>query len=866
MREVTARSGLPHPSGEAPDLGPRAAASAAANWSFGSLADGTRRASDILRAAFACAAATMLLVSPAAAGPGKTADRGEPQAATCANGAGGCGQASLAEAATSPVPGQVNEDHCASFRPPSALEAPAGGGTDEFVGPFPSWSDLKRDYGAKGDGISDDTDALQRALNDLRTSARKSPILFVPAGVYLVKRTVTLAAAKNISLIGEDPRTTVLKWAGASFTYPATSAMLHVDGVSYSRLDRLTFDGNGAGVVLVDQSVRNYTEGRQFDTGNEYADDIFQNGLIGIQGGQYDLGAAETTILRSKFLHNGWGVLLKNFNTLDWWVWYSYFEDNGSSISNIPGAGNFHAFNNIFKRSKFADLALLNTGTFNFRDNFSIGSKKFLYEQFYYTNAAVTRLQHNTVITPKGNDCNGCAVDKGNMGPIVLTDNVFVSPPDTPAAVLVRSLNPPDCLSVGNVFTSAEAVQCGLANSGRMISVDDTKVESSTVNPSPPPFPDPPQNRGRKVFEVPARATASIIQQEVDQAAALCGSRPIVHLPYGTYNVNRTIVLPPKCDVQLVGDGGQTRLTWAGADGGILLLLAGPSRAILRDFHISAGRGVGIDINNADQPGSRVYMQQTSALRALDAAIFVDGLDYTNVELHDFQIAYTAVAPASTGIGLKVVGGPLAREGRPQSGRTSLLAGSGATNHLSYSVSGGGNLIVRDSWYESNSSSNFAQVSDNSSVTIEGTRISNSGGTGGLAAPTVSDAVELDKHSCNATLLASAPDSAFRINSGSTDNAWAVGNNFGTASAYFSNAASNTHSAFSLNRRYSRAEGSLPLPDEAGTPETAFVRRMLSQSRSTHPSEINDLPAGVTDVRLFRIWVELGRVGIHIHG
>jgi GNAT superfamily N-acetyltransferase len=41
----------------------------------------------------------------------------------------------------------------------------AGATEEEFVGPFPSWKDLKRDYGAKGDGKADDT-AVQKALDD----------------------------------------------------------------------------------------------------------------------------------------------------------------------------------------------------------------------------------------------------------------------------------------------------------------------------------------------------------------------------------------------------------------------------------------------------------------------------------------------------------------------------------------------------------------------------------------------------------------------------------------------------------------------------------------------------------------------------
>lgn len=43
-------------------------------------------------------------------------------------------------------------------------------GADTFVGPFSSWLNLKDDYGAVGDGVADDTDALQAALSDLQRS------------------------------------------------------------------------------------------------------------------------------------------------------------------------------------------------------------------------------------------------------------------------------------------------------------------------------------------------------------------------------------------------------------------------------------------------------------------------------------------------------------------------------------------------------------------------------------------------------------------------------------------------------------------------------------------------------------------------
>lgn len=39
---------------------------------------------------------------------------------------------------------------------------------EEFAGPFPSWKNVKADYGAKGDGVTDDTAAIEAAMRDLR--------------------------------------------------------------------------------------------------------------------------------------------------------------------------------------------------------------------------------------------------------------------------------------------------------------------------------------------------------------------------------------------------------------------------------------------------------------------------------------------------------------------------------------------------------------------------------------------------------------------------------------------------------------------------------------------------------------------------
>lgn len=60
--------------------------------------------------------------------------------------------------------------------------------------PFPGCVDVALEYGAKGDGATDSSDALQKAFDDHTGSGR---ILYLRPGVYLVSRTISVKKGEN---------------------------------------------------------------------------------------------------------------------------------------------------------------------------------------------------------------------------------------------------------------------------------------------------------------------------------------------------------------------------------------------------------------------------------------------------------------------------------------------------------------------------------------------------------------------------------------------------------------------------------------------------------------------------------------------
>ncbi len=713
---------------------------------------------------------------------------------------------------------------------------------EEFTGPFASWANAKTGYGATGNGSSDDTAALQRALNELGT---KSDVLYLPAGTYRITGTLYLSDKLNVSILGQDPSNTVIRWDG-----PSGGAMMIANGVSLSRWGRITWDGAGrAGIGVAHQWDKN---GGYAPTNLSHEDEVFKDVGKGLEGGIPDgWNDAEVTVSRAKFLRC-WqaGISVEAFNVLDWWIWDSEFTDNARGVTNEFGAGNFLIYRSVFRNSAIADVTIRNTQFFTFRGNTSVGSRQFLLAQNVGQNGARITIQENRIL----DTTNPVSVEVSNLGPVMLLDNQIRSLSSSGPAVKIWTwATGGDLISVGNKYTVSNAIAVETP-AARWWTQDDQVVARSQIDGTVPVLPGVAPNLGRRVFEVAPGSGAAAIQSAINQAAVLAGQRPVVHLPKGDYPVAATIAVPANADVQIVGDGHGSSVRWTGPSGGAVFRLDGPSKATLRELAINAGNTAnGIVVENADQPGARIHADGLYQERAQQRSVLADKLVNANVNLHNHQADHAA------GVGLEVVGSAGAG-----TSRLAVFGGNiwGNTGDCPlFNVANGGRLYVQDVWFEGGTG-RVVNLRDSGTFTYHGGHIAPR-----PSAPLM-PVIELNNFRGRATFLGlglDLSDPARRIQvtseNASTD-ALFLGLE-GYRDGYFSRLSSGGRVAL-LNSRLLSGSGSVQIAD-AGTARTAdFIRTALEQTRSVRAMPLGALAAGVTDVRLFRVAITNPVVGLHI--
>lgn len=727
---------------------------------------------------------------------------------------------------------------------------------DEFVGPLAGWKNVKADYGAIGDGKTDDTVAIQRALDDLRLH-KQSCVLFFPAGTYRVTKTVkSLRKAHQdcmgVTVVGEDPATTALRWDG-----PAGGTVFQYDAW-YSKIGRLTLDGSGRAAAAL-------AYGDAFSTYNETSDMVFKDVRVGMSMGTADDGQAENAVLRCRFLRCGRGIETHNFNSMDIWAWYCHFEDCDEAMYNV--AGNFHAYGCLFERSKKADIGTMNLMAFSFVGNTSIGSRCFLDFAGGHSWGSPTSITHNRVIEPTGD----FAIRLGNGGPYLVTDNQIRLAPGGKARAIEMTWG--DQALIGNTYGVPADRKDGVKEAGRFVRLAEKTVEPAAIAAEPPKLPPTPPRRERRVLEVPAGADVAAIQQAIDRAAKLVGQRPVVHLPKGTYKIERTLLVPAGCDVQIVGDGAAetaTVLQGAGPEGMPIFRLAGPVRATLRDFSLACGRNRGIVVENGDQPGSQIYCDQLNisgqGTAENGAGLRVLGLVQADVLLHCLQGGTFCDRWVS------VLGGPSRESGKPAPGQVNIYCGATGTAEAQYHVAKGGRLVVRSVYHEvSGESPCGIRLDDSGTLSVDATRFSYK------TAPD-RPLVDLDGFRGDFALMSGLllpvgtqyPAKVAIRGDGSKTRALVMADMFWapapgvTADGVFENAAQPPAQAALLNSNLngggeSKLSGGFGRLDNRGTADDALILALVAPMRTARRDPRDSIPAGATDLRIHRVIVTAGK-------
>ncbi|MGC8668800.1 MAG: glycosyl hydrolase family 28-related protein [Chthonomonadales bacterium] len=563
------------------------------------------------------------------------------------------------------------------------LLAGAGPGAAQVrpMQPLLGWGDVRRDFHAVGDGKADDTAALQRGLDNLVSASSARTTLYLPPGTYRITRMLELPRrggreAIGINIRGAGSAAVVLRWDG-----PAGGTMLEF-GAWYSCLSGLTLDGGGRAAIAL-------KHGPQFVTANELTDLVIRDTGVGIEAGEMPTaGIAETSVRGCRFLRcSVAGISLQNWNSLDWWITDCSFDGCRLGVTNTYGAGNYHVYHCRFHNSTQADLAVGNTGTFNFRRNVSVGSRAFLVAGRIAA-AAVITLSENRIYHTK----DPASIQVGNLGPVFLLQNLIASRSEVRRGPVV-SADQASVISWGNVFT----VPGALEPSPRSLLLGDRLVRSSAL-PRDAGYHLPPEPIPAAVLEVKAGSDGDAIQNALNRAAKLKDPRVLVHLPAGRYPVFHTIVVPKRAGLVIMGEGipYSTLLEWKGPGSGPVIEGIAPGGWRLYNLAVLApgAEGVRIPISRG-----KVALDETQVDGAQDVGFWIEQRGSRGVLLWD-------VGHSGCGIGVRV-------EGPPAQGDPVLLwSGASSNNTLSYEVKAGGRLWVRDIWYETNTVPTFLNLKD----------------------------------------------------------------------------------------------------------------------------------------------------------
>ena len=479
------------------------------------------------------------------------------------------------------------------------------------------WVDV-RELGAEGDGVADDTEAIQAALDGVTNGTT----VYLPAGTYRVTETLTLTGPLiGVAVIGHG-RETRLVWDGEE-----GGKLLVDDGVAYSRYVGLTFEGGGTAAV----GFFHHSDNR-FETEVQHRHLAFRgftdSGILADHQDSYAL--AETVFENCLFEDCGRGVGFVSFNDYNYTFDGCEFRRCGVGID--CSHGNYYARDTHFEGSATVDIRSAPEHACSVRRCTSVGSAAFI--------------QHGNSVSPISiQDCQVAGWTGANgavtiaSAPALMFDCGFSEPPDNGPAVrlprggqrLIVSGNSPGALLGNQGQTAISAVGGAEAKVGARNGVSpefpNARVYEVPEGERQGSLRDARESFLRDEAEVPTqvfdvkqdfgavgdgKADDTAATRAAVEAARNQGKGAIAYLPTGTYAISETIEVTGS-DYTVGGTGFLTRVRWAGPEGGTVFRVRGTTNVTLENLtigHHDGGQATNaIDIHHVGSGGesSMVY-------------------------------------------------------------------------------------------------------------------------------------------------------------------------------------------------------------------------------------------------------------------
>lgn len=265
------------------------------------------------------------------------------------------------------IPGTVTSIDSAPPVPEDPLPVPLTRPTMNQA--LPGMLDAKRDFGAKGDGITDDTAALQKALVS-------GKVIFIPMGVYRTTRTLGFAH----SVYGGKPfgaggwiagagmnKTIIRRDVADKGSVFATEGMAYItiQGISFETADYHETEADPIDVPAVEMEFNPKFIGAFATQEVMFYDCRFKGGRYAASIGlKTTTMGSENMFINSEFKNAKYGLGIGSYNALQNIAYGSYFNNNEITMGqdNTRNSGGSGALLNVkVSGTKKQEIVIYNT-------------------------------------------------------------------------------------------------------------------------------------------------------------------------------------------------------------------------------------------------------------------------------------------------------------------------------------------------------------------------------------------------------------------------------------------------------------------------------------------------------------------------